>query len=138
MCIRDRDSVVQKVDFIFCAVDMKKDEIRALEERYARAECPVVSNNSAHRGTPDCLLYTSLVAAATATQPFDGTGSLIEIKHKMKEIKILRRSGTVDHDFSETLVFPFKLGKIFLSQRIRHCGIGNDWLDRYLIKPKPT
>lgn len=49
----DVDSVVQKVDFIFCAVDMKKDEIRALEERYARAECPVVSNNSAHRGTPD-------------------------------------------------------------------------------------
>ena len=46
----DVDSVVQKVDFIFCAVDMKKDEIRALEERYARAECPVVSNNSAHRG----------------------------------------------------------------------------------------
>ena len=41
------------VDFVFCAVDMKKDEIRALEERYAKAECPVVSNNSAHRGTPD-------------------------------------------------------------------------------------
>ncbi|MEG2378469.1 MAG: aspartate-semialdehyde dehydrogenase, partial [Clostridia bacterium] len=41
------------VDFVFCAVDMKKDEIRALEERYARAECPVVSNNSAHRHTAD-------------------------------------------------------------------------------------
>ena len=41
------------VDFVFCAVDMKKDEIKALEERYAKAECPVVSNNSAHRGTPD-------------------------------------------------------------------------------------
>ena len=41
----DVDSVVQKVDFIFCAVDMKKDEIRALEERYARAECPVVSRD---------------------------------------------------------------------------------------------
>ena len=39
--------------FVFCAVDMKKDEIRALEERYARAEVPVVSNNSAHRWTPD-------------------------------------------------------------------------------------
>lgn len=39
--------------FVFCAVDMKKDEIRALEERYARAEIPVVSNNSAHRWTPD-------------------------------------------------------------------------------------
>ena len=42
-----------KVDFVFCAVDMKKDEIRALEERYAKAECPVMSNNSAHRHTPD-------------------------------------------------------------------------------------
>ena len=36
-----------KVDFIFCAVDMKKDEIRALEEKYAKLECPVCSNNSA-------------------------------------------------------------------------------------------
>ncbi len=41
------------VDFVFCAVDMKKDAIRALEEAYAKAECPVMSNNSAHRKTPD-------------------------------------------------------------------------------------
>ena len=41
------------VDFCFCAVDMKKDEIKALEEAYAKAECPIVSNNSAHRFTPD-------------------------------------------------------------------------------------
>ena len=41
------------VDFVFCAVDMPKAEIKALEEAYAKAECPVVSNNSAHRGTPD-------------------------------------------------------------------------------------
>ena len=41
------------VDFCFCAVDMKKDEIKALEEKYAKAECPIVSNNSAHRFTPD-------------------------------------------------------------------------------------
>ena len=39
--------------FVFCAVNMKKDEIRALEEKYARAEIPVVSNNSANRWTPD-------------------------------------------------------------------------------------
>ena len=49
----DIESVASKADFVFCAVDMKKDEIRALEEAYAKAECPVVSNNSAHRGTPD-------------------------------------------------------------------------------------
>jgi len=40
-------------DFVFCAVNMTKDETRALEETYARAEIPVVSNNSANRWTPD-------------------------------------------------------------------------------------
>ena len=49
----DIDAIASQVDFVFCAVDMKKDEIKALEERYAKAECPVVSNNSAHRFTPD-------------------------------------------------------------------------------------
>lgn len=49
----DIDKIASMVDFVFCAVDMKKDDIKALEERYAKAECPVVSNNSAHRGTPD-------------------------------------------------------------------------------------
>ena len=47
------EEVAAQVDFVFCAVNMKKDEIKALEEAYARAECPVVSNNSAHRFTPD-------------------------------------------------------------------------------------
>ena len=49
----DVDKIAGLVDFVFCAVDMKKDEILALEERYARHECPVVSNNSANRWTPD-------------------------------------------------------------------------------------
>ena len=49
----DINEIASKVDFVFCAVDMKKDEIKALEEAYAKAECPVVSNNSAHRGTAD-------------------------------------------------------------------------------------
>ncbi len=47
------DEMAKLCSFVFCAVDMKKDEIRALEERYAKAEIPVVSNNSAHRWTPD-------------------------------------------------------------------------------------
>ena len=47
------EEVASKVDFVFCAVDMPKDQIRELEEAYAKAECPVVSNNSAHRFTPD-------------------------------------------------------------------------------------
>lgn len=49
----DVEKMAEGLDFVFCAVDMKKDEIRALEERYAKAECPVISNNSAHRFTPD-------------------------------------------------------------------------------------
>jgi len=49
----DIKKVTDEVDFIFSAVDMKKDEIKALEEVYAKAECPVISNNSAHRWTPD-------------------------------------------------------------------------------------
>ncbi len=51
--VAEKEKVASMVDFIFCAVDMKKDEIRALEEDYARLECPVVSNNSAHRFTDD-------------------------------------------------------------------------------------
>ncbi len=49
----DIEKIAADVDFVFCAVDMKKDEIKALEEAYAKAECPVISNNSAHRGTAD-------------------------------------------------------------------------------------
>ena len=50
---RDVDEIASQVDFVFSAVDMKKEEIKALEESYAKAECPVVSNNSAHRWTDD-------------------------------------------------------------------------------------
>ncbi len=49
----DIDLIAENVDFVFSAVDMKKAEIQALEEAYARKECPVVSNNSAHRWTED-------------------------------------------------------------------------------------
>ncbi len=49
----DVSAMAKAVNFVFCAVDMPKDEIRALEEAYARAEIPVVSNNSANRWTPD-------------------------------------------------------------------------------------
>ena len=47
------EEIKKLCSFVFCAVNMKKDEIKALEERYAKAEIPVVSNNSAHRWTPD-------------------------------------------------------------------------------------
>ncbi len=49
----DIEKIAAQVDFVFCAVDMKKDEIKALEEAYAKHECPVMSNNSANRFTDD-------------------------------------------------------------------------------------
>ncbi|MBO5036843.1 MAG: aspartate-semialdehyde dehydrogenase [Clostridia bacterium] len=49
----DIENITSSVDFVFCAVDMKKDEIKALEEAYAKHECPVMSNNSANRFTDD-------------------------------------------------------------------------------------
>ncbi len=51
--VNEVEKVASQVDFVFSAVDMTKDEIKAIEEAYAKTETPVVSNNSAHRWTPD-------------------------------------------------------------------------------------
>ena len=51
--VNEVEKVASSVDFVFSAVDMTKDEIRAIEEAYAKTETPVVSNNSAHRWTKD-------------------------------------------------------------------------------------
>ena len=53
MNVNEVEAVASKVDFVFSAVDMSKDEIKKIEEAYAKTETPVVSNNSAHRWTPD-------------------------------------------------------------------------------------
>ena len=53
MNVNEVEKVASTVDFVFSAVDMSKDEIKAIEEEYAKTEIPVVSNNSAHRWTPD-------------------------------------------------------------------------------------
>lgn len=53
MNVNEVEQVAAKVDFVFSAVDMTKEEIKAIEEAYAKTETPVVSNNSAHRWTPD-------------------------------------------------------------------------------------
>ena len=53
MNVNEVEAVAAGVDFVFSAVDMSKDEIKAIEEAYAKTETPVVSNNSAHRWTPD-------------------------------------------------------------------------------------
>lgn len=61
------DAVKDLVDFVFCAVNMPKDQIKALEESYAKAEIPVISNNSAHRGTADVpMVIPELNAEHTA------------------------------------------------------------------------
>ena len=62
----DVESVARLVDFVFCAVDMKKEDIRALEERYAKAEVPVISNNSANRHTPDVPMLIPEINGAHA------------------------------------------------------------------------
>ena len=51
--VNEVENVASEVDFVFSAVDMTKDEIKKIEEDYAKTETPVVSNNSAHRWTPD-------------------------------------------------------------------------------------
>ena len=56
MNVAEVEKVASTVDFVFSAVDMTKDEIRAIEEAYAKTETPVVSNNSAHRWTPDVTM----------------------------------------------------------------------------------
>lgn len=51
--LKDIKEIASSVDFVFCAIDLNKEETKQLEYAYAKAECPVVSNNSAHRHTPD-------------------------------------------------------------------------------------
>ena len=75
MNVNEVEKVAGEVDFVFSAVDMTKDEIRTIEEAYARTETPVVSNNSAHRWTPDVPMiipeinpeHTDVIAAQRNT-----------------------------------------------------------------------
>lgn len=63
--VADVEDVVKDVDFVFSAVNMPKDEIRAIEEEYAKTETPVVSNNSAHRWTPDVPMVVPEINPST-------------------------------------------------------------------------
>ena len=65
--LADVDKVVSLVDFVFCAVDMKTEEVVALENLYAQHECPVVSNNKAHRWTPDVPMLIPEINAGHAS-----------------------------------------------------------------------
>ena len=69
MNVNEVEKVAAGVDFVFSAVDMTKEEIRAIEEAYAKTETPVVSNNSAHRWTPD----VPMVIPEVNPEHFDGS-----------------------------------------------------------------
>ncbi len=62
--VNEVEEVASGVDFVFSAVDMTKEEIKAIEEEYAKTETPVVSNNSAHRWTPDVPMVVPEINAA--------------------------------------------------------------------------
>jgi len=64
--VKDAEFIAAEVDLVFCAVDMEKHEIKALEELYAKLECPVISNNSAHRNTPDVPMIVPEINAEHA------------------------------------------------------------------------
>ena len=64
MNVNEVEKVASQVDFVFSAVDMSKEEIRAIEDEYAKTETPVVSNNSAHRWTPDVPMVVPEINSA--------------------------------------------------------------------------
>ena len=65
--VADVEDVASGVDFVFSALNMPKDEIREIEEAYAKTETPVVSNNSAHRWTPDVPMVVLRSTVTTMT-----------------------------------------------------------------------
>lgn len=69
--VKDIDKIVKSVDFVFCALNMSKDETKKLEEKYAKAECPVISNNSANRGIYDVpMVIPEVNASHTGVIPY--------------------------------------------------------------------
>lgn len=104
----DAEKIAGMADFIFCAVDMKKDEIKALEERYAKLECPVVSNNSANRMVEDVPMllpevnpeHTAVIGAQRkrlgtkrgfiAVKPNCSIQSYVPALHPLREFGITR------------------------------------------------
>lgn len=96
---KDVEKIASMVDFVFCAVNMNKDEIKALELKYAKAECPVVSNNSANRFTPDVPM---IIPELNPDHADHNQGAEGEARHKtrihLRQIELLAselRSGAV-------------------------------------------
>lgn len=82
----DKEAIASQVDFVFSAVDMKKEELYQLEESYAKLECPVVSNNSAHRATPDVPMIVPEINPEH-TQVIEGFRKRLGIKRGLIAVK---------------------------------------------------
>lgn len=99
--VKDAETLADQVDFVFCAVNMEKDKIRALEERYAKLEVPVVSNNSAHRWTEDVPMVVPEINAnhisviAAQRQRLGTKKGFIAVKKiQLLDSKLCPRSGS--------------------------------------------
>ena len=108
--VNEVEKVASTVDFVFSAVDMTKDEIKAIEEAYAKTETPVVSNNSAHRWTPDVPMMVPEINADHAEV----------IEFQKKRLGTERRSEEHTSELQSRLSISyavFCLKKIFLMIR---------------------
>ena len=127
--VKDASKVAEvagTVDLIFCAVDMPKEEIRALEEAYAKTETPVVSNNSAHRWTPDVPMML----------PEVNPGHLDVIPAQKKRLGVKRGFITVKPNCSIQSYVPalhplreFGLEKVFVCTYQAISGAGKTFKD---------
>ena len=92
--VNEVEKVAESVDFVFSAVDMTKDEIRAIEEAYAKAETPVVSNNSAHRWTPDVPMVVPEINAEHFDVIQDQKKRLGTVRGRSEERRVGKECGS--------------------------------------------
>ena len=109
--VNDIEAVASEVDFCFSAVDMTKEEIKKIEEDYAKAEIPVVSNNSAHRWTPDVPMIVPESKSGTsgshqrARKRRLGTTERIHLQlSQTAQSRVMHRALTAWRKFEPTLV----------------------------------
>ena len=95
--VNDVEHVASQVDFVFSAVDMTKDEIKKIEEAYAKTETPVVSNNSAHRWTPDVPMMVPEInpehVAVIESQTADRNSHavfIVDIQRNLRAVNLLQ------------------------------------------------
>ena len=110
--VNEVEQVAATVDFVFSAVDMSKEEIKAIEEAYAKTETPVVSNNSAHRWTPDVPMVV----------PEINPEHMKVIDFQKKRLGTTRGFVAVKPNCSIQSYAPFQV-------QVRHLRTGRKWLE---------